>query len=91
MDFEMHEHDTKAVCRGCGLELRGKAYYLGGHAFHPNTGAQAKVNYYGGYVCSESCDRRAHLELEQSMPGHGGQRSLAPNTSRWIEAKWASR
>ena len=24
-DREMHSHDTKAVCRGCGLELRGKA------------------------------------------------------------------
>ena len=87
----MHSHDTKAVCRGCGLELRGKAYHLGGLAFHPKTGAQAKTNYYGGYVCSESCDRRAHLELEESMPGHAGQRSLDPQASRRIEEKWAGR
>lgn len=60
-----------AKCRGCGRVLIGKPYYMGGPAFIPGPKhEQAKVNHYGGYVCSEACDRRASLELEQSMPGH---------------------
>lgn len=86
----MHSHETKAVCRGCGLELRGKAYHLGGFAYHPTTGKRCLSNHYGGFVCSEQCDRRAHLELEESMPGHMGQRSLDPHTSKEIAEKWAS-
>jgi hypothetical protein len=49
---------------------------------------EAKANYFGGWVCSESCDRRAYLEQESSMPGHAGQRSIDPNTSREISRKW---
>lgn len=65
--------DEVATCRGCRMVLRGKPYYMGGSAYHPQTGKQAKVNFYGGYVCSEVYDRRASLELEQTMPGHGMQ------------------
>lgn len=65
--------DEVATCRGCGRVLRGKPYWAGGSAFDPKTGEQAKVNHYGGYVCSPQCDHRASLELEQSMPGHGWQ------------------
>ena len=87
----MHSHDEQAVCRGCGMKLIGKAYHYGGFAIHPRTGDQVKNNYYGGFVCSEGCDRRAHLEQEESMPGHDGQRSLDYATDRKITEKWATR
>lgn len=73
----MHSSEDVAVCRGCGLELRGKPYYLGGSAYHPRTGETAKVCHYGGYVCSRSCDIRACLDLESSMPGCSGQKTLS--------------
>lgn len=84
----MYSSETNAVCRGCGLVLRGKPFYLGGHAYHPRTNEQAKVNYFGGYVCSRECDYRASLEQESSMPGHGGQQRLSPEVSRMIERRW---
>lgn len=86
----MHANDEKAVCRGCGLVLRGKPYYMGGYAYHPRTGKQCLFSHFGGHLCSEECDRRSYLEQEQSMPGHQGQRTIDPNTSRQIAAKWAN-
>lgn len=65
----MSRYDEVATCRGCRMELRGKPYYMGGSAYHPRTGEQCKVNRYGGYVCSESCDQRATKEM------HGDQDS----------------
>ena len=81
-----------AECRGCGKTLSGKPYYTGGNAYDPVTGKQAKVNFYGGYVCSRECDYRASLALEQSMPGHRGQRSLhrGSEAARRIAASWGS-
>lgn len=64
-----------ATCRGCGRELRGKPFYMGGDAFIPETGEFAKRNWYGGFVCSPRCDHKASLELERSMPGHGYQQA----------------
>ena len=84
-----HCTDTQAVCRGCGKLLDGSPYWKGGTAYVPATGRRAQKNHYGGWVCSESCDRRAHLEQEQSMPGGPGPFSLDPNTSRRITEKWA--
>ena len=63
--------DEVATCRGCGRVLRGKPYWAGGSAFVRETNEQAKVNHYGGYVCSRTCDFNAALHLEQTMPGHG--------------------
>lgn len=77
-----------AVCRGCSAELRGKPYWAGGNAYHPTTGEQVKVCTYGGYVCSSDCDRRASLQLEQTMPGHGGQTRLLSATAREISRRW---
>lgn len=68
--------------------LRGKPYYMGGRAYHPRTGEQAKVNSYGGFVCSRSCDYRASLELEETVPGHYGQRFLSGETLRRVNANW---
>jgi len=53
--------------------LDGTAYHIRGSAYHPRTGELCKINFYGGYVCSQGCDYRSSLELEQSMPGHGVQ------------------
>jgi hypothetical protein len=78
-----------AVCRGCGKVLRGKPYHLGGRAYDPDTGDECKRNFYGGFVCSYSCDRRASLELEQSMPGHGsGQKTLGCFARDALNRNW---
>ena len=80
-----------AECRGCGKALRGTPYYKGGPAYLPleEGGGQAKVNFYGGYVCSQQCDVNAALRLEQSMPGHMGQTRLLPETARRIREAWS--
>lgn len=65
--------EEQAKCRHCRKPLLGKPYYMGGPAFIPETNEQAKVNYYGGFVCSQRCDYNASLSLEQSMPGHGSE------------------
>lgn len=79
-----------AECRGCGKALRGKPYYMGGDAYLPldEGGGRAKANHYGGFVCSYSCDYRAALRLEQSMPGHVGQHSLGADIARRIAERW---
>ena len=84
----MHHSDEHAVCRGCGLVLIGKPYHMGGSAFHATTRERAKANHFGGFVCSETCDRRAHLEQEASMPGHAGQSRLSYQDSEKISRKW---
>lgn len=85
--------DTQAVCRGCGQHLGGNPYWKGGsaHVKRADGGYKhaAKANWYGGWVCSRSCDYRAALELEQSMPGHGrGQRQPGPDAMRRINDNW---
>lgn len=85
------ETTEKATCRGCGKILKGKPYYMGGAAYDPKTNEQCKVNHYGGYVCSEECDRRASLELERSMPGHGGgQRTIGQSAQQSLNRNWHS-
>lgn len=59
-----------ATCRGCGKILKGKPYYMGGAAYDPETNQSCKVNFYGGYVCSENCDLKSSREQEGSMPGN---------------------
>ncbi len=81
--------EEHATCRGCGLILKGKPYYMGGSACHPRTGAQCKVNYYGGFVCSRECDFRSSLSLEQSMPGHGyKQKTLGCYAKESLKKNW---
>ena len=86
-----HCTHTQAVCRGCGRRLNGSPYFKGGRAYVPrqdgSNGQEAKVNYYGGWVCSRGCDHRASLELEQSMPGHGwSQKQVGSEAARRIKA-----
>lgn len=81
--------DETATCRGCGRALRGKPYWTGGLAYVPETGEQAKANFYGGWVCSRSCDHRSSLELERSMPGHGdGQQRLGCFAQQSLDRNW---
>lgn len=78
-----------ATCRGCGRKLIGKPYYMGGGAILPGPKMEpARVNVYGGYVCSEDCDRRASLDMEQSMPGHGGQTRLSSYAAESLRKNW---
>ena len=77
-----------AECRGCGKVLRGTPYEYGGDAYDYETGEKAKVNHYGGYVCSESCDRKASINLESSMPGGKPFRSLSQYAKDSIRANW---
>jgi hypothetical protein len=63
-------NEEVAICRGCKKVLKGKPYYMGGSAYHPRTNERCKVNFYGGFVCSDECDKRANYELERSMPGN---------------------
>lgn len=77
-----------ATCRGCGKALRGEPYYKGKPAFLEN-GRQAKTCHYGGFVCSYDCDYQATLELEESMPGHAGQKRLDPNFAARLSRKWS--
>lgn len=79
-----------AECRWCRRRLAGSPYSLGGIARDPDTRELAKANYYGGWVCSRSCDFKASLELEQSMPGHGiAQTRLSPYAQERLERNWA--
>ena len=60
-----------AKCRGCGKALKGTAYHLGGPAYDPVTGKQVKVNFYGGYICSDNCDRTVCLTMSASIDNVG--------------------
>ena len=81
--------EETATCRGCRRSLRGKPYRFGGRAFDPRTGEEVKENFYGGFVCSPSCDHRASLELERSMPGHGiSQQALGCFAQEAHDANW---
>jgi hypothetical protein len=90
-EMTMHSSDENAVCRGCGVVLKGKPYWRGGNAYHPRTGEKCKINHYGGYVCSRSCDFRSSLELERSMPGHSdNQRELSCYAEQSFKRNWAT-
>lgn len=88
----------RATCRGCGRELDGLPYYRGGRAYVPGSKdkyemrLEARKNHYGGFVCSRSCDVRASLELERSMPGHdAGQESLSCFAQDSVNRNWEMR
>lgn len=85
----MHRGDEIAVCRGCGRELKGKPYGMGGDAYHPVTGERCPKNHYGGFVCSEECDRRASVEQHASMPGCRGARTPDQGAAKTIARNWA--
>lgn len=89
IDAWFEEHVAK--CRGCGCELRGSPYYTGKPAYLPD-GSRAPACHYGGWVCSRSCDVRACLELEQSMPGHGWEQTrVGSYAQERINSNWDHR
>jgi len=82
--------DNPAVCRNCGKILIGKAYHLGGQAYHPVTKKRCPANYYGGFVCCEECDRQASVEQEASMPGGGGRpKFLSTFAANHLKNNWS--
>lgn len=85
--------EDRATCRNCGRVLLGRNYCYGGRAGIPDADGRylrdAPRNYYGGYVCSRSCDYRACLDLERSMPGHGwGQQSIGGQALACVNSNW---
>ncbi len=80
--------DDVATCRNCGMKLVGRDYCYGGSAYHPVTGAQCPTNHYGGFVCSEVCDRAVCFSVENSMPGAGVSRFLDSASERSVRANW---
>lgn len=76
----------QVTCRGCGKKLSG-SNTQGNYVHDPETKEAAKWNYYGGWVCSERCDYNSSLELERSMPGHMGQKSLSVNSFSYNSVK----
>lgn len=77
-----------ATCRGCGKALKGEPYYTGKGAWIPETGEPAKRNFYGGYVCSRSCDYSVSIEMESSMPGAGPARRLGSSSESHYKKNW---
>lgn len=77
-----------AKCRGCNRALKGEPYYTGKPAYIPETNERARVNHYGGFVCSYGCDKRASMELESSMPGAGRSQSLSCYASESLRRNW---
>jgi hypothetical protein len=57
--------DDKATCRGCHRELRGSPYYTGKPAFiRPHV--RALAHYFGGWVCSASCEVRVFKDMRDA-------------------------
>jgi ribosomal protein L37AE/L43A len=81
--------DETPYCRHCNRTLRGHAYWTGKPAYHPEPNGTVRRNHYGGWVCSRSCDWKAALDLEQSMPGHGyHQKTPGCYTYAQMDEKW---
>lgn len=78
--------NKNTICRGCGKLLNGDGSQ-GNSVYDPDTKKDAKWNYYGGWVCSKVCDHNSSLELERSMPGHMGQRSLSIGSQSYKSVK----
>ena len=79
--------EENAICRGCGKTLTGKPYYMGKSAYLDD-GKKAKVNFYGGFVCSYNCDYKSSKELENSMPGAGVGKYLSLMAAQSIKDNW---
>lgn len=78
-----------AKCRGCGIELIGKPYHLGGDAYIPKTMERCRVNHYGGYVCSEQCDRSVCMSVLRSMPQCGDAERPDCFAAQSLRDNWA--
>lgn len=84
----MNDAPEVATCRGCRRVLNGKPYYMGGSAYHPDTGERCPANHFGGFVCSEQCDRRVCLDMLSSMPGAGPAKQLDGPCAESVARNW---
>ena len=73
------------------MVLKGIDYCYGGSAYHPHTGKRVPINHFGGFVCSERCDRSACLRMLSSMPGAGSVQTLDSICSRSVQSNWGAR
>ena len=79
---------STAVCRGCGKHLIGKPAYVGERARHPETREWCHRNLFGGFVCSERCDREVLFQMHSSFPGAGPCRVLPPESEQSLIDHW---
>ena len=80
-----HVSKSTIYCRGCGKEL---ACSFNVNVYNPDTGEQAKQNFYGGFVCCRQCDVDACLRMSSSMPGAGIARHLNTMEREYVERNW---
>lgn len=85
---EKKNRTEAAKCRGCGRQLIGKPYHLGGTAYDPETGDRVPKNFYGGYVCSEQCDINVCLRMSSSIPGAGPAKWLNSAEALKVRYNW---
>jgi len=80
--------NERAKCRGCGKQLVGEPYFKGKAAYDPETKERARINFYGGFVCSRSCDVQVCLDMSSSMPGAGHAEHLNSLEREQVEINW---
>ena len=66
----MSGENQQAKCRGCGLLLIGMPYYQGGVAKHPETKELCKSSFWGGFVCSDGCEREVDRDMKIGIERH---------------------
>ncbi len=49
---------------------------------------RAKWHFYGGWVCSMECDRKATIAMRGSFPGAGPCRGIDPREEAELKMRW---
>jgi hypothetical protein len=75
-------------CRYCGRSIIEKTNGAHRYAYIGNSKELAKWNYYGGWVCTQYCDRNACLEMESSFPGAGRATTLSSGAASQVKINW---
>lgn len=87
MKAAFDNHIEVAYCRYCNRALNGAPYYMGKSAYDPKTGEKCKINFYGGFVCSQQCDYNACIDQESSF-GAGIARTLSSPARNHYNKNW---
>lgn len=83
MQFEK----TTVGCRHCNEPIEVKnEFSTTGKVIR--TKKDAKWSYYGGLVCSKSCEENSVLEMNSSMPHAGVCKSVPQSIQREINERW---
>ena len=77
--------DKAATCRGCGRRL---ILSYDGFRAHNADGTEAKVCFYGDFVCCRACDVNACVRMESSFPGAGPASRPGCFSMRQIRNNW---